>query len=374
MRGLALYIILTFSSMGLLSAQTCTVSNASPLNWDTDGSMITCSEGGTALGKSIVIIPAGKVVNFNNSTDSWTGTEFQIFGTVNITAPVTINSSMIVKTGGALYIAGTLSLGASAGCGYYLAVGQGGLVDVGGTGSDRLLICGTELMKGGGACNDCGGAPNQGRCAYDGRPYCEPAGGFTGQTAFDEFGYNIALPIKLLDFTASAEAEKVRLAWATAMEENFSRFIVERSNDGSVFEAIGELPGKGFNLYDIVSKYSFEDDFPLLGFNYYRLKAVDLDDSFEYFGVKAVKLMGSKKLAVYPNPSSGEVISFRTNFSPAESDRIIVLNQLGVEIFNDYASTAQNSISFQNRLRPGVYFLQYRSEYFKHVSRVIVKN
>jgi hypothetical protein len=253
-------------------------------------------------------------------------------------------------------------------------VGQGGLVNVGTTGSDRLLICGVEIMKGGGICNDCGGAPNQGRCAYNGQAYCEPAAGFTGQTAYDQFGYNIALPIKLLDFTASITAEKVKLDWTTSMEENFSKFIVERSNDGLNFQAIGEQPGKGFNIYDIVSKYSYEDDAPLLGFNYYRLKAVDLDESFEYFGMKAVKFTGGKKLAIYPNPSSGEVVSFRTNFSPEESDRIVLTDQLGIEFFNSRISTIRSSISFQYKLPAGIYLLRYISNDFEQTARVVVRD
>ncbi|MEX2233534.1 MAG: T9SS type A sorting domain-containing protein [Cyclobacteriaceae bacterium] len=314
------------------------------------------------------------VVNFNNTTDTWTGTEFQIFGTVNVTAAVTINSSVKVKTGGVLNIDNALSLGTSGGCGFSLAVGQGGLVNVSNTGSDRLLICGVELMKGAGGCNNCGGAPNQGRCAYNGQPYCEPTGGFTGQTAYDQFGYNIALPIKLLDFTANIRAEKIKLDWTTSMEENFSRFIVERSNDGLDFQGIGELPGKGFNIYNIVSKYSFEDDAPLLGFNYYRLKAVDRDESFEYFGVKAIKYSGPKRLAVFPNPSIGDVISFRTNFGPEESDRIILTNQLGVEIFNSQVSTIRNNIFLENKLSSGIYLLRYVSTDLERTVRILVRN
>lgn len=374
MRGLLLLIVASSLCLGWATAQTTCTITSTPLNWVTNGSGVSCAESGNAFGKNVVIIPAGYTVNFNDGTDTWAGTRIEIYGTLNVSTNVTINSSLIVKTGGRLNITGVLSLGTAAGCGYYLAVGPGGLVDIGATGSDRLDICGVVMMKGGGACNNCGGFPNQGRCAYNGQPYCEPSGGFTGQTAYDEFGYNISLPIKLLYFNAGADAETVKLDWATSMEENFHKFIVERSNDGLAFEAIGEVPGKGFNIYDIVSKYSFEDEAPLLGFNYYRLKAVDLDESIEYFGVKAVKLNGSKKLAVFPNPSSGEVISFRTNFSPSETDRIVVLNQLGVEIFNAHASATQNQVSIPGKLLPGIYMLRYVSKDFVQTARVVIKN
>jgi hypothetical protein len=182
------------------------------------------------------------------------------------------------------------------------------------------------------------------------------------------------LPIKLIYFNAKPQHDVVQLEWATNMEENFLKFLVQRSGNGLDFEDIGEVAGQGFNIYDIESKYSFTDDAPLLGKNYYRLKAVDIDDSFEYFAVKLVELKGSKKLAVYPNPSSGNAINFRTNFNPSESDRIVLTNQLGVEIFSASASAAKNHIPFADKLQPGIYMLRYVGGDYERTARIFVKN
>jgi hypothetical protein len=354
-------------------AQTCTVTGSSPLNWPTDGSGIVCGEGGNAVGKTTLVIPVGFTVNFNDNTDTWTGTEIEVYGTLTNTANVTLNSSIRVKPGGLLHVDGQLSLGTAAGCGYYIAVGPGGTVTVAGTGSDRLSVCGNIMMQGSGVCNNCSGT-NSGQCAYTGVPYCQPGGGFTGPSGYGETGYDPSLPVTLLYFNAEAFEEIISLTWATTMEEDFSRFQIQRSGDGINFEDIGEVKGKGFDIYEIESKYSFEDQVPLSGFNYYRLKAIDLDESFEYFPVRAVKLKGVKKIAVYPNPSSGEVISFRTNFSPSESDRIILTDQLGVEIFGGEASSTGNRIVPENKLQAGIYLLRYVSEGSEHTARVVVKN
>jgi hypothetical protein len=187
-------------------------------------------------------------------------------------------------------------------------------------------------------------------------------------------GASCMLPIKLSYFVAELQNDIVELRWATIMEENFQKFVVQRASNGIDFEDIGEVAGKGFDIYNIESKYSFEDRTPLTGFNYYRLKAVDLDESFEYFGVKAVKVSAQKKMAVYPNPSTGDFISFSVNFNPGESDRIVLVDQLGVEVFSGQAIVAESSIRFKNKLRSGVYILRYIANGFEQTTRILVRN
>lgn len=343
--------------------QTCTITGTGTVNW----SAISCSEGGGTAGKSTLVIPANLTVV--NTGQSWTGTTIEVNGTLNFTTTVTLNSSLLVNNGGLINISDKLSLGGGGGgCSYGLTVRSGGTVNIAGSGSDRLTICGTQIMKGNGSCNPCS------TCTYDGRPYCEPSGGFTGPTAYDETGYNPALPVKLLYFNAEPDASRVELSWATSQEENFYKFIIQRSGQGLEFEELGEVDGKGFNIYDTETRYSFADQMPLSGFNYYRLKAVDVDESVEYFGVKAVKVDGVREIAVYPNPASGQVISFRTNFSPGEADRVIVTNGVGVEIFNAAASTLQNRILLPQAPGAGIYTLRYIGHDFEESARVVFKD
>lgn len=361
-----------FLLAGTLSyAQTCTVTGASPLNWPTNGTGIVCSEGGNATGKTTLIIPAGLTVVFNDNADTWTGSTIEVYGTLSVTANPIINSSIVVNSGGTVSISGKLSIGSSAGCPYNLIVRSGGTVDVATTGSDRLTICGVEVMKGNGTCNDCGGT-NSGQCPYNGQPYCQPAGGFTGPTGFDEGGFDSTLPVKLLYFRTDLDGESVKLDWATSVEENFYKFIVQRSTDGLTFEEIGEVPGQGSNIYGTESKYGFADEAPLSGLSYYRLKAVDLDESFEYFGVKAVRVNGSRKLVVYPNPSSGHAVSFRTNFAPGESDRVILMDQFNSELFNDLVNQTGSTIVLKNELPAGVYIIRYLSPEIDLAQRLLV--
>lgn len=369
-----LYLLLVFSVISFVSySQTCTLTGTGTVNWPTNGSGISCSEGGNAFGKTTLVIPAGLTVVFGNG-DTWTGGTIVVNGTLEIAFDVQINSNLTVNNGGLIDIGKKLAVGTTdPACDYNLTVFTGGTVTVEGTGSDRLTICGVDIMQGNGGCNDCGGT-NSGQCPYDGTPYCQPTGGFTGPTGFDDDGFNPALPVELLYFNLTAEQQTVHLSWATSMEDNFYKFIIQRSDDGLSFQDIGEVTGQGFDTEDIVSKYTFRDEVPLTGYNYYRLKAVDLDESFEYFGVRAIKMNTAKKMGVYPNPSSGEVISFRTNFTPEESDRIVLTDPMGTEVFSAYAHTVGTDIAFSDKLRSGIYMLRYVSDDFEEVSRIVIKN
>ena len=67
------------------------------------------------------------------------------------------------------------------------------------------------------------------------------------------------LPVSLISFTASLQQNKqVKVAWSTSMEFNCSRYDIERSTDGIVFNTIATKPGSGNSSVQIA--YSINDD------------------------------------------------------------------------------------------------------------------
>ena len=91
------------------------------------------------------------------------------------------------------------------------------------------------------------------------------------------------LPVQLLHFEGSYVNGRVALEFATAQEYNNDYFQLERSNDnGLSFEKVGSLPGQSQSN----EKYSYYmiDENPPSGWNYYRLRQVDVDGSTQLFG------------------------------------------------------------------------------------------
>jgi hypothetical protein len=128
-----------------------------------------------------------------------------------------------------------------------------------------------------------------------------------GNASFSISGFaapNNTLPVKLTTFDATPQGSKVLLQWHTASEINTSHFEVERSANGSSFNAIGSVaaqnaPGS--------HAYSFTDASPVGAGNYYRLRMVDLDGTFSYSAIAYVKLGTSLGMDVYPNPAHDQL-------------------------------------------------------------------
>jgi hypothetical protein len=107
------------------------------------------------------------------------------------------------------------------------------------------------------------------------------------------------LPVRLISFQGKHEGRTVRLQWETAEEVNASHFEIERSANGKQFLPIGKVPARN----TAKQHYQYADPAGLDGTSYYRLKMVDLDQTFAYSRIVALASHDVKELVVYPNPA-----------------------------------------------------------------------
>lgn len=183
------------------------------------------------------------------------------------------------------------------------------------------------------------------------------------------------LPVSISAYTIQELSNgAVEVSWTTISEENFDRFVIQRSGNGQDYYDIGERKGQGQNIYELESRYVFEDLTPLIGYNYYRLKAVDIDNSFEYFGPKVARVKADKALTVFPNPGEGKEITYYANFNPEEGDRLVLRNSVGMVLYSDLSPKSFSTINLSSmKLSAGLYFLEYIGAENKQVVRVFVK-
>jgi hypothetical protein len=163
------------------------------------------------------------------------------------------------------------------------------------------------------------------------------------------------LPVKLAEFRAIAGQNKVNLFWKSAEETNFSHYEVERSNDGDHFHRIGVVMPNTQREHNYIDKAPEEH-------NYYRLKMVDLDKSFEYSNIVSAKSDASGQLLIAPNPVN-DVCTFNLSGYKKGNYRLEIWNSSGQLMkTKDIAvqNEASTQLSFSNYLK-GLYLVKIYS-------------
>ena len=189
-------------------------------------------------------------------------------------------------------------------------------------------------------------------------PYSVSRSGITSLSPFAVSGENNggALPIHLLEFTATANNNNAILNWTTASEINNAGFEILRSFNGCDFLKIGFVHGNGNS--NEIKKYEFFDESPIgnnRGVIYYKLKQIDFDGKFGFSNIQYLVFNGSmdNKIVIWPNPSSGILnIDFRNR----TISWVRIIDISGKTVF-----TKENDIFNKidiNFLNKGLYFIE----------------
>ncbi len=326
-------------------SQTTYTLNASCIsgcNWSTNSSWVggVAPTGSTPTNGSIIIIPQGTVVL--------------------LTSPITISQNIIIQAYGVIDMSNsgskiTLSSGST------IQVASSGDIVTTGSNSNQLRI-GSGQIKGSDI--DAMQSPNQ----------------ITETTLNDPLNAGCAetgtcnddpLPVELLFFRGQTEPNKnlVTLYWATATEENFEYFEISKSLDGKSFETIGKIGGAGNTT--VRQDYSFTDNLPYKGLNYYQLKAIDYDGYTEVFDVVVVQINGALSPVVYPNPITNHEIkimglSVHNPFS-------LVLRSLNGKVVYQLNGVGTNIINLPGDITSGLYLIDIRVDKQHFKQKVIIQ-
>jgi hypothetical protein len=181
----------------------------------------------------------------------------------------------------------------------------------------------------------------------------------SGFTTFSPFGIGNAavLPIELLSFDARQQGQAALLTWRTASEKDNDYMAVERSADGRAWAEIGRVAGAGTTA--IPQDYRFTDEKPLLGLNYYRLRQVDFDGSYEYHRTVALdfRLEGRPGWQVYPSLARSW-LRVRLDAPGPQEAQVLIVNMQGQALWQGQlpAGTEELEIDLA-RLPAGLYAL-----------------
>ncbi|NNE28609.1 MAG: T9SS type A sorting domain-containing protein [Saprospiraceae bacterium] len=170
----------------------------------------------------------------------------------------------------------------------------------------------------------------------------------------------VALPVELRQFTASKNGCFSLLNWTSGSEVNFSRYELEWSPTGITYRSIITVEGKGENnSHD----YFFQHKNTAYH-NYYRLKMIDRDGTFEYS--ETLELIHDcndpNGVTVYPNPvSKGNSVIQVKFFGTIETEFVELYDLMGRSIsrIDIQGSEGWNTMDIQvSSFPPGSYYLK----------------
>ncbi|TZF83640.1 T9SS type A sorting domain-containing protein [Pedobacter sp. BS3] len=176
--------------------------------------------------------------------------------------------------------------------------------------------------------------------------------GFTGAEG--------TLPLNFTSFDAELNptGNQTNLSWTTANEVNTRTFEIERANDSGAFYTIGNIPAKNTPG---AHSYTFADNHPLAGMNYYRIRQLDIDGKFTYSDVKSINnKLGVQAISLYPNPALQNVtVAYPETSANGE---IKIMNTQGKLLSSQLVLTGSTSASTDvSALAPGVYILFFKA-------------
>ena len=304
-----------------------------------------------------------------------------------------------VGTGGGAATAGTNSSFTT------IVIAEGGFSTTGttgGAGGTTAGSTGTVLVAGaagantsannggaGGAGANGGGAGGTGGVANNGSGAAgtAPGGGGGGKAGPGNSGVsgagaagrvivtvNFVLPVKFYSIRAIEKQNGLQIEWTVSSEENLSRYQVERSSNGSFFTAIGDVAARNVT---VETKYGFFDSSPLPGVSFYRLKSIDIDSKYGYSSIVRVSFDKQiKNISLYPNPATGDYVSFEGANLTKGHYLVRVFNSSGAQVFDQNFSHSGGAINQTLKLpvgiQSGLYLLQLSNDGVKVMNKTFM--
>ena len=158
------------------------------------------------------------------------------------------------------------------------------------------------------------------------------------------------LPVTLVNLRAQEESGQALLSWETTEESNSGYFEIQKSSDAKDWVTIGSVPAKGNSQQ--LNRYSFTDTNLDRSVNYYRLRSVDLDQSYSLSRIVTVSWQNVP--LVYPVPAvAGVWVEGGTRGGKAE-----LINQHGQTI-KTWKTKSEREYLATDTLHPGLYLIRF---------------
>lgn len=201
-----------------------------------------------------------------------------------------------------------------------------------------------------------------------------------GGTDFWALKIGNQLPVDIRTYTITITPEQfVKVAWETSTEVQSKNFIVERSIDGSKFTILGQVLAAANSTTK--KSYSYIDQRPFLGKNYYRLKFYDASGKEFIYKTLTVTVsilgeevnLSEQKIRISPNPVVNESFFVETLDKSVSNIRLLNLLGLPIPIESVVLNNQKTLISLPKNTYSGLYFLVFEIGETQFTEKIIIQ-
>jgi len=186
---------------------------------------------------------------------------------------------------------------------------------------------------------------------------------------------NAALPVSGIELGGIATDKQVKLSFKALNEREMANYTIERSADGISFANIGTQQPS--NAAQASASYSFVDNQPIVGNNYYRIKGSSINGQIQYSNVAVVKYgVNIASVTVVPNPVQGKSVNLKLSQLSKGNYNISVTDAIGRSILKkemllDGSSSVQ--LNLPTSVKAGNYFVKVEGQGNSFIQNFIIQ-
>ncbi|MFT3912165.1 MAG: T9SS type A sorting domain-containing protein [Ferruginibacter sp.] len=175
------------------------------------------------------------------------------------------------------------------------------------------------------------------------------------------FNQQGSLPVTFTSIKAYRKNKNINIEWNVQNEMNVNGYEVERSNNGTQFTSIAFVNAKTNNNQS--ANYLSVDSKPANGYNYYRVKSIDVDGKTASTGiVKVLTENAGQGITLATNLLTNDGIKMILNDMPAGKYEVNLFNNLGQKVFTNQfqyeGGSNTKTINVDKDLASGIYQVQ----------------
>ena len=172
-----------------------------------------------------------------------------------------------------------------------------------------------------------------------------------------------SLPVTYTSVSAMPKQKEIEVKWQVSSEAGIIKYEIEKSGEGRTFTKAGEVMALGTGNFQT---YQWTDLQPVIGKNYYQVKAIQPGGNYFYSKIVIAQLGAGKNIIkVYPNPVKDHQLFIQITHTEKSIYYGVLVNSLGqvIQTFSieHNGSSTSYKIKLSNDIAVGNYRLRIKN-------------